>query len=53
LNKELKRMDLNIEYSEREICNKIDSMVHKGKQMYSTYQRKGETGKEYDGNPID
>ena len=25
LNKELKRMDLNIEYSERAICNKIDS----------------------------
>lgn len=52
LNQELKK-DLKCEYSEKAVCNKIDSMVRKGKQMYSTYHKKGEMGKKYDGDLID
>lgn len=33
-------------YSEKAVGYKIDSLIKKGKQMYSIYQKKGETGKE-------
>ena len=52
LNQELRKKDLKCEYLEKAVLNKIHSMVRKGKQMYSTYQKKGKTGKEYDGDPI-
>ncbi len=32
---------------EKAVCNKIDSMMKKGKAMYINYQKRGETGKEY------
>jgi hypothetical protein len=35
------------QYSESAVHNKVDSFLKKGKQMYLTYQKKGETGKEY------
>ena len=35
------------QYTEKEICNKIDTIMKKGKSMYVNYQKKGETGKEY------
>ena len=46
LSEELGRTDL---YSEKAqtICNKIDMVMKKGKTMYVTYQKKGETGREY------
>ena len=34
-------------YMEKEVCNKIDSILRKGKSTYVNYQKKGETGKEY------
>ena len=34
-------------YTEKAICNKIDTILKNGKKMYATYQKKGETGKEY------
>ena len=35
------------QYTEKEVCNKIDTIMKKGKGMYVSYQKKGETGKEY------
>jgi len=32
-------------YIEKEVCNKIDTIMKKGKQMYLNHQKKGETGK--------
>ena len=43
ISEELNRAE---KYIEKEICNKIDSMMKKGKAMYVNYQKKGETGKE-------
>ena len=40
-------------YTEREVCNKIDSILRKGKGTYANYQKKGETGKEYTQNEAD
>ena len=44
LSEELGRTEL---YSEKAVCNKIDTVMKKGKGMYVTYQKKGETGREY------
>ena len=41
------------QYTEKAVCNKIDSIMKKGKQMYVSYQKKGETGKEYTQEEID
>ena len=41
------------QYTEKAVCNKIDSIMKKGKQMYVTYQKKGETGKEYTQEEVD
>lgn len=35
------------QYSESAVHNKVDNFLKKGKQMYLTYQKKGETGKGY------
>ena len=50
MNEELNRSE---QYSEKAVCNKIDSIMKKGKQMYVAYQKKGETGKEYTQEEID
>ena len=34
-------------HAKKEVCNKIDSILRKGKRAYTNYQKKGETGKEY------
>ena len=44
VSEELSRDD---QYTEKEVCNKIDTIMKKGKGMYINYQKKGETGKEY------
>ena len=44
VSEELGRTDL---YSEKAVYNKIDTVMKKGKGMYVTYQKKGETGREY------
>ena len=44
VSEELNRTD---KYTEKEVCNKLDTIMKKGKSMYVNYQRKGETGKEY------
>ena len=44
LTEELRRTNV---YTEKAICNKIDTILKNGKKMYATYQKKGETGKEY------
>ena len=44
VSKELSRDD---QYTEKAVCNKIDTIMKKGKAMYVNYQKKGETGKEY------
>ena len=44
LSEELRTTDL---YSEKAVCNKIDTVMKKGKEIYVTYQKKGETGREY------
>ena len=44
LSEELGRTEL---YSEKAVCNKIDTVMKKGKGMYVTYQKKEETGREY------
>ena len=41
------------QYMEKAACNKIDSIMKKGKQMYVSHQKKGETGKEYTQEEID
>ena len=41
------------QYTEKAVCNKIDSIMKEGKQMYVSYQKKGETGKEYTQEEID
>lgn len=46
LPEELGRMDL---YSEKAVCNKIATVMKEGKGMYVTYQKKGDTGREYTG----
>ena len=40
-------------YTEKEVCNKLDTIMKKGKSMYVNYQRKGETGKEYTQDDVD
>ena len=40
-------------YNEKEVCNKLDTIMKKGKSMYVNYQRKGETGKEYTQDDVD
>ena len=50
MSEELNRSE---QYSEKAVCNKIDSIMKKGKQMYVAYQKKGETGKEYTQEEID
>lgn len=40
-------------YTEREVSNKIDTIIKKGKGMYSIHQKKGETGKEYTPEDLD
>ena len=50
MNEELNRLE---QYSEKAVCNKIDSIMKKGKQMYVASQKKGETGKEYTQEDID
>lgn len=47
LNDCLKTLHFDTQYTEKAVCHKIDSVVKKGKQMYTMYQKKGETGKEY------
>lgn len=49
---ELRRPD---KYTKKEVCNKLDTIMKKGnlKSMYATYQRKGETGKEYTQDEVD
>ena len=42
INKELNRSE---QYSEKAFCNKIDSIMKKGKQMYIAYQRKTRHGR--------
>lgn len=44
------RNELNSEetYSEKAVSHKIDSLIKKGKQMFSIYQKKGKTGNEID-----
>ena len=44
VSEELSRDD---QYTEKAVCNKIDTITKKGKAMYVNYQKKGETGKEY------
>ena len=44
MSEELGRTDL---YSEKAVCNKIDTVMKKGKGMYITYQKKEEMGWEY------
>ena len=41
------------QYTEKAVCNKIDTILKKGKQMYINYQKKGETGKEYTQDDLD
>ena len=50
MNEELNRSE---QYSEKAVCNTIDSIMKEGKQMYVAYQEKGETGKEYTQEEID
>ena len=50
MNEDLNRSE---QYSEKAVCNKIDSIMKKGKQMYVAYQKKGETGMEYTQEEID
>ena len=44
LSKELNRTN---KYIEEEVCNKLDTIMKKGKSMYVNNQQKGETGKGY------
>lgn len=44
MSEELRRTDL---CSEKAVCNKFDTVMKKGKGIYVTYQKKGETGREY------
>ena len=44
ISQELNRAE---QYTEKEIYNKIDTIMKKEKSMYVNYQQKGETGKEY------
>ena len=32
------------QYTEKEVCNKLDTIMKNGKAMYVTHQKKGETG---------
>ena len=50
MNEDLNRSE---QYSKKAVCNKIDSIMKKGKQMYVAYQKKGETGMEYTQEEID
>ena len=43
VSKELSRPE---QYTEKEVCNKVDTIMKKGKAMYVTHQKKGETGRE-------
>jgi hypothetical protein len=40
-------------YTAKEVCHKIDTIMKKGKSMYTNYQKKGETGKPYDDDDAD
>lgn len=40
-------LDSDQQYTEKSVCNKIDSLMKKGKAVYVNYQKKGETGKEF------
>ena len=44
ISEEHKRME---QYTKKAVCNKIDWIIKKGKQMYVCYPKKGEMGKEY------
>ena len=41
------------QYLKKAVCNEIDSIMRKVKQLYVAYQKKGETGKEYTQEEID
>ena len=43
ISKELNRSE---QYTEKEVCNKVDTIMKKGKAMYVTHQKKGETGQD-------
>ena len=40
-------------YIKKEVCNKLDTIMKKGKLMYVNYQWKGETGKECTQDVVD
>ena len=44
VSQELNRVE---QYTEKGTCNKVDTIMKKGKSMYMNYQKKGETGKDY------
>ena len=41
------------QYMEKEVCNKVDTIMKKGKAMYVTHQKKGETGRESTKDDVD
>ena len=41
------------QYMEEEVCNKVDTIMKKGKAMYVTHQKKGETGRECTQDDVD
>ena len=41
------------QYTEKEVCNKVDTIMKKGKAMYVTHQKKGETGRECTQDDVD
>ena len=50
VSKELNRSE---QYTEREVCNKVDTIMNKGRVMYVTHQKKGETGRECTQDDVD
>ena len=50
VSEELSRLE---QYTEKEVCNKVDMIMKKGKAMYVTHQKKGETGWECTQDDVD
>ena len=50
VSKELSRPE---QYTEKEVCNKVDTSMKKGKAMYVTHQKKGEKGRECTQDDVD
>ena len=41
------------QYTEKEVCNKVDTIMKKGKAMYATHLKKEETGRECTQDDVD